>query len=332
MSDSQSPAAMLEAAFNGELSLDGEETKEPQTANEEEVQTEGVEQPAASEQQPESKPSTDDEPEGAPIASKSGTYTIPYEKLAEARNSAKTLATENEQLKQQLAELTAKQQANLAAAAEQAQARADAGQAQTQADKQLQAAQAAISEGVNVEVFGDFSEEAIAKGIKTLQDQAREQLRAELTRELKGELEKELAPLRQERAKSAEEAHYGAIYAKHPDADEVLESGEFQKWRESLPGFVRMSMDAALKAGTTTDVIEVFDTFKNQTGRATAQPALRPEVQRKPVASLSEIAGAPPVDATQRALMMADNNPNALIDQMLGMTSEQIDNLMNRAV
>ena len=110
------------------------------------------------------------EVEGAPIAAKSGGYTIPYKKLADARGLAKTLEEENASLKAQLADLSAQQQANLAAAAADATARANAGQAPTSADQQVSIAQAAIGQGVDPELFGDFSEEAIAKGVKALVD------------------------------------------------------------------------------------------------------------------------------------------------------------------
>lgn len=335
MSERHNPAAMLEAAFNGELSLDGEvptSRQEVEAQQNEEASDQANDDQQATEQTSEKEPeaaSTDAEPEGAPIASKSGTYTIPYEKLSQARDEAKKFAIENEQLKQQLAELSAKQQANLAAAEAQAQARAEAGKAQTQADQDLQAAQAAISDGVDVAIFGDFSEEAIAKGIKSLQDQARTQLREQLSAELRSELEKELAPLKQARAQSAAEAHYSAIYAKHADADEVLDSGEFQQWRESLPRIMRASVDAALTQGTAADVVEVFDSFKSQFAVGKPAAPRRPEVERRTVASLSEIAGAPPVDATQRTLQLA-GNPSALLDNVMNMTPEQIDALMNR--
>jgi len=327
MEDQHDPQALLDAAFAGELSLDGEQTaaEAPGETGESTNQDDGVQAAETADDKPaESDASTDAEPEGAPIASKSGTYTIPYEKLAEARTKAASLATENETLKAQLAELTAKQQQNLAAAQDQAQARADAGKAPTETDQNLQAAQDAIDQGVDPAIFGDFSEEGIAKGISTLMGQVTQQVRAEL----KAELEQSLAPVKATAAKSAQEAHFGAIYAKHADADELMESGEFQQWRQTLPAFARAGVENALTKGTANDVIEVFDSFKQATGKIkTPQPS--PEVKDRIPASLSEIVGAPPVDQAQRVLNMA-NNPAAILDAMSTMTPEQIDALMNR--
>lgn len=328
MADQHNPAAMLEAALNGTLSLDGEGTaQEPsgEQANDENTKDQEAQGAADDKGTQTGQPSTDDEPEGAPIASKSGAYTIPFEKLQQARDKAAALATENENLKQQLAALSANQQANLAAAQEQAQARADAGQGQTKADQNLQAAQAAIESGVDTSIFGDFTEEDLAKGIKILQDQAREQLRAELRQEIA----KELAPLREQRVKSAQDEHYGAIYAKHADADDIPESAEFQQWRNNLPSFMRAGVETALAQGSAQQVIEVFDSFKAQTGIKAPTPRQPMEVERRVPASLSEMAGAPPSDKAQQTLQMADN-PSALLENMMSMTPEQIEAVMNR--
>lgn len=330
MSDQHNPAAMLEAALNGTLSLDGESTGQVpsgENANDENTLDQVAQGAADDTGTKNGQPSIDDEPpEGAPIASKSGAYTIPFEKLQQARDRAATLATENEDLKRQLAALSANQQANLAAAQEQAQARADAGEGQTQADRNLQAAQAALESGVvDTSIFGNFTEEDLAKGIKILQDQAREQLRAEL----KQELDKELAPLRQQRVKSAEEAHYGAIYAKHADADDIPESAQFQQWANALPSFMRAGVQNALANGTAQQVIEVFDSFKAQTGIKTPAARQPMDIERRVPASLSEMAGAPPMDKAQQTLQMADN-PGALLENMMSMTPEQIEAVMNR--
>ena len=90
-------------------------------------------------------------------------HTIPYEKLAEAREARKAAQDRIAQLEQQVAELTSAQQRNLAAVQADAQDRANAGQAQTTADANLAAATQAMAEGVDISVFGDFSEEDLAK-------------------------------------------------------------------------------------------------------------------------------------------------------------------------
>lgn len=329
------PAELLEKALGGE-SLDGEDATTE--ATEGDGSAEAV---AADAAKPDEKAEDDagkqakdagEEPDGAPIASKSGAYTIPYEKLTEARDQAKSLLGENEQLKQQLADLTAKQQANLVQQADSAQARADAGQTQTQADRNLEAAQAAMGQGVDASVFGDFSEEALAKGIKSLLVQEREAIRAEL----KAELEREFAPVKAKQAQEASDVHVSTILAKHPDANEIVQSSEFDAWVKSLPGYARSAVAAVLdpeKGGTAAEVNEIFDTFKAQTGKTSAPGAKRdtkaPEVQRRVPASLSEAAGEQHQDITQQVMASAGTNPNALIERMQDMSPEQVDRLLN---
>lgn len=320
------PAAMLEAALNGDLTLDGDQANE-QPKSDEELKPDQSAQDDATDgaKQGDATAKADDEPEGAPIASKSGAYTIPYEKLSQARIERDQFKAESEKLKAQLEQLTASQMANLEKASEGAQARAEAGQAQTKSDQELAQAQAAISQGVDIAIFGDFTEEGIANGIKTLLSQAVPQIRAEL----KAEMEKELAPFKQVQAKTATDAHMSAIYQKHADADELVESGEFKTWIASLPSFSRAGVEKALQSGTTEQVIEVFDSFKALQGKPAADPKPALDVQRRVPTSLSEIAGGAPLDVTQQTLAMA-GNPGALLDRMASMTPEQIDAVMNR--
>ena len=341
------PAELLEKALNGE-SLDGDDagagaTTEGNTTGDgagtavDSAEAGGAGTGADDKQQ---EQKTGDEPAGAPIASKSGAYTIPYEKLAEARDRAKTLEGENETLRAQLAELTAKQQANLASAESSAQARADAGAAQTQADQNLNTAKAAMEQGVDPSLFGDFSEEGIAKGIATLAVSMREELRAELREELRAELReetaRELKPLKEREAKEAADGHYGAIYAKHPDANEIAQSAEFAAWHKALPSYARAAVNAVLDpktGGTAEEVIEVFDTFKAQTSKASAPAAQdkgkAPEVQRRVPNSLSEMAGEQHQDIAQQVMASAGTDNAALLERMQDMTPEQIERVMN---
>ena len=100
------PDELLAAAEAGALNVDSDESPVQPT-----------------EQAPTDTATTASHPEdelAAPISSKSGAYTIPYEKLAQAREQAKAFASENELLKAQLAQLSAAQAANLAQAQAQA--------------------------------------------------------------------------------------------------------------------------------------------------------------------------------------------------------------------
>ena len=318
-------AELLEAALDGTLQDDDATTEQPDAS------TEGVPAAAAPEgQDRQDDASTETEVEGAPILSKSGAYTIPYEKLAEAREARKAAQDRIAQLEQQVAELTGAQRQNLAAAQADAQDRANTGQAQTDTDANLAAAAQAITDGVDVSIFGDFSEEDLAKGVAELNRRAMETVRAELHETIR----RELAPLRAQEAKTATDSHYDAIYAAHADADEIVESAEFAAWRDALPAFAKAGVEHALTKGAAQEVIEVFDAFRAtkppQPNTSTARTAPEAPVRRVPN-SLSDVPGAAPMDETQQTLAAAGNT-SALLDRMAAMSQEQRDALLDNLI
>ena len=322
---SMTASELLEAALDGTLQDDDAPNEQPDAS------TEGVPAAAAPEgQDKQDDASTETEVEGAPILSKSGAYTIPYEKLAEAREARKAAQDRIAQLEQQVAELTGAQQRNLAAVQADAQDRANAGQAQTATDANLAVATKAMTEGVDISVFGDFSEEDLAKGVAELNRRAMETVRAELHDTIR----RELAPLRAQEAKTATASHYDAIYAAHKDADEIVESAEFAAWRDALPAFAKAGVEHALTKGSAQDVIEVFDAFRAtkppQPNTSTARTAPEAPVRRVPN-SLSDVPGAAPMDETQQTLAAAGNT-SALLDRMAAMTQEQRDALLDNLI
>lgn len=318
---------LLDAAFAGTLDLDADasqpktdETANDGTAAQPETTNRDTAAPAAATQE-------DEKP--APIASKSGEYTIPYEKLTQARQERDSVKAENEQLKAQLQQLTAAQAQNLTAAQDQAQARADAGHAPTQADQNLAMAQAAAAAGVDVSLFGDFSEEGIAKGVAALVAQ----MEARANARVEAKLAEALAPFQQREAQQQVDAHTGAIYAAHPDADEVFESAEFKRWMGAQPAFARAGIEYAMTNGAAQDVIDVFSSFKAATGKGTPADAVTralENAQAQPPASLSDLPGAAASGATEaeRVTAMA-SNPAALLDYMAGLSPEKQNRLMN---
>lgn len=320
---SMTASELLEAALDGTLQDDDATTEQPDAS------TEGVPAAAAPEGQDKQDDASTETEVAAPILSKSGAYTIPYEKLAEAREARKAAQDRIAQLEQQVAELTGAQQRNLAAVQADAQDRANAGQAQTATDANLAVATKAMAEGVDISVFGDFSEEDLAKGVAELNRRAMETVRAELHETIR----RELAPLRAQEAKTAASAHYDAIYAAHKDADEIVESAEFAAWRDALPAFAKAGVEHAMTKGAAKDVIEVFDAFratKPPQPNSTARSAPEAPVRRVPN-SLSDVPGAAPMDETQQTLAAAGNT-SALLDRMAAMTQEQRDALLDNLI
>lgn len=320
---------LLAAAFDGTLDLDADASGSSVVegaAPAAEATTAESTQTAA----PAVAATAQDEPEGAPIASKSGGYTIPYEKLTEARTARDSAIAERDQLRAQLEQLTAAQAANMQQAQVDAQARADAGEAPTQADQNLAAAQALVAGGVDVSLFGDFSEEALAEGIEKL---------------VTARVEAALAPQREaqarEQAQTAEQAHVQAILGAHKDAFEVAESKEFAAWKAGQPGFMQAAIDRTLNAGTAQDVIDLLGQFKQAyAGGATysdptaaAVAKAMAEAKSAPPVSLSSLPGAAPAGTTEadRAVALADD-PAALLEYMSSLPPERQTQLMNSVV
>jgi len=224
-----------------------------------------------------------EDPAQTVVMARDGKHTIPYETLVKHREGEQHWKAQAEAAQQQLAELQA-----------QAQARADAGTAPTKTDNMVATAEAAIEAGADVGIFGDFSEEALAKGIATL-----------VAQQVQARVSAALEPLATKQAKDAAAAHYDAIYSKHPDADSIAQSNEFAAWVNAQPSAVRNAywgLFDAKTGGTAQEIVEVFDAFKaastpNPNTPAAADPkaaasAAVSAAKATPPASLSSIPGA----------------------------------------
>jgi len=265
---------------------------------------------AATEVKPETPVEVVDAPKPEPvILAKDGIHTIPFEKLAEAR--------ESERLARQMA-------AEL--------------QAQLDALKSAPAAKVETPEPVDHgDVFGDFSEEAIAKGVEKLVASKT----AALTADLEARLAAVLAPLQEKQAESVIDEHFSTINKAHPDVESVVPSQEFNNWIDKQPSVVRGSLKNAIQQGTASEVIEVLDAYKEATGKTTVIPpkvdvaaaaqAAIAKAQSAPPMSLSEIpAGANVVSDEVNAMM--EMSSVGLMSKFDGKSPEQIMALMSRVL
>lgn len=259
--------------------------------------------------------------ENAVVMAKDGKHVIDFQKLVDAREGEKTWRATAEQVQQELEALKAA-----------AQQRENAGIAPTIADNQLAAASAAIEAGANPDLFGDFSEEAIAAGVKTL-----------VSQQVTAEVAKALAPMQQQKAADSAtakfDAHLQAIAEAHPDFESLAESKELSDWIDSQPGIARDGYRAALERGTTGQYIELFSTFKAATGknqpapaalsaREAAQAAIAKNQPQAPL-SLSDIPGGKAVAGSQDEAMAAMNSVD-LLGAMSNWSPKQIEEYMSR--
>ena len=263
-----------------------------------------------------------EDPAQTVVMARDGKHTIPYETLVKHREGEQHWKAQAEAARQQLADLQA-----------QAQARADAGTAPTKTDNMVATAEAAIEAGADVGIFGDFSEEALAKGIATLVEQ-----------QVQARVNAALEPLATKQAKDAAAAHYDAIYSKHPDADSIAQSTEFAAWVNAQPSAVRNAywgLFDAQTGGTAEEIVEVFDAFKaastpNPNTPAAADPkaaasAAVAAAKATPPASLSSIPGAR-VEGASELDRAADMSGPDMLEATKNMSPAQIEAWLDRQI
>ena len=332
-------AQMFNAGMNGDTKaadLTVEPTKEDDAkpaassdAANTEVKPEG--DPAGSGKQPEPTPAAkpeakpdavqDPDPATAVILAKDGKHQIPFEKLQQARDGERHWREQAQQAQVKLAELTA-----------QAQARADAGQQPTPQDQLAQAAQAAIDNGFDPAMFGDFSDAAIAKGIFELNRQTSEKLRADVKAEVMQEVLAQIAPVIQQHQKDGASSHVVAILKAHPEAPSILESSEFAAWQGKQPTYVQDAMKTVLEKGSSQQVIELLGSYK-----AAVQPAQ--PTQQSPEKAQPQATQAAAQKVVEQLKTPVPNSPSdipggasgggTLAERLSAMSEVELFNAMN---
>lgn len=243
-------ASLLEAALFGETAEPAAETgsvpattpedvkADAGTASTEPAPSEPVEPPPAAEP----TPPAEENAENSVVLAKDGKHTIPFERLQETREQV-------QQYKQQVEQLTAQLAAQ-----------------QTPGNTQVAQHNAAVAEAVieasgnNSDVmalFGDFSEEAIAKGVEALVSQR-------VSVQVQSMMDAALAPYKQQQQLSAEQQHFAYIGSAHPDYESIPESQEFQAWKDAQPSFIRSAYDDVLNKGNAEQVVELLSLYKSQ--------------------------------------------------------------------
>lgn len=246
------------------------------------------------------------------ILARDGIHHIPYEKLTEAREREREA---NAKLEAANAELEALRQ----------QAQTPANVAPTQQEQNIETAQAAIDAGVNPDIFGDFSEEALTAGINKLIDERVEaQVQARVAEALK--------PMQAKEQESAEQAHFNTIYSVHADADSVVESSEFESWKAGQPSYIQTSINQVLNQGSAEQVVELLNNFKQSTNSA-ATPAKADTPAETPTDVKAKAREAikntvPPVPASLSDIPGGHKAATSITEQMESMSGIELANTM----
>lgn len=243
-------ASLLEAALFGETAEPTAETGSVPATTPEDVKAHaGTASPEATPSEPvvtppatEPTPPVEENAENSVVLAKDGKHTIPYERLQETREQV-------QQYKQQVEQLTAQLAAQ-----------------QTPGNTQVTQQNAAVAEalieasGNNADVmamFGDFSEEDIAKGVEALVNQR-------VSVQVQAMIDQALAPFKQQQHLTAEQQHFAYIGSAHPDYESIPESQEFQAWKDAQPSFIRSAYEDVLNKGSAEQVVELLSLYKSQ--------------------------------------------------------------------
>ncbi len=76
-------------------------------------------------------------------------------------------------------------------------------------------------------------------------------------------VEKRLSPVLQQREAEAAEKHLSEITSKHSDFQEIVNDESFDDWIENLPYRDAVQMKSVCKQGTSSEVVEMLDRYKN---------------------------------------------------------------------
>lgn len=266
----------------------------------------------------------------AKVLAKDGIHTIPFESLEKARKGEQEWKAKAESYEQALAE---------------ARSQIQTGQATPAAEQNLATAEAAIAaSGDNsnvIAMFGDFSEEAIAKGVDAL-------LELRVPGAIQAAIDKALQPFQQQHqqqqaqlAKSAEQQHFDAISAAHPDFESVAESQEFQNWKDAQPSILQGAYNNVLSRGTATEINELLTLYKQANNLNVATPDVNSIKEQAKQAvnnartqvphSVSDLPAGSPAGVTLDERMAA-MSPAQQVEAMASWTSEQIDAYVSRNV
>ena len=324
---------LLQAALGGDVdAATTGDTESGEAPGPEEAKEEETPEPKEEEaKEPEPEKAT--EPEAEPvIVAKDGKNTIPYSELTSAREEAKSERSQREALERELAAMRSKYEPGEDADGDDTP---DAG-AENDAAAKLRE---------------DWPE--VAAAVDGMVGKQQERIKA---------LEEQLARLQpateQMAAERAEASHYNAITQAHPDAEAVVNSREFAAWREAQPGFMRQIFEVVMERGTTEQVIELLDGFKQANpnwgkspkdaaasdNAAKEDPAARQaavkqaavkQAREKAAAksaapkSLTDIPGAEAAP-TDTAEAFMQKSPEAQLAAMMNMSEAKREELMRR--
>lgn len=83
-------------------------------------------------------------------------------------------------------------------------------------------------------------------------------------------IEQQVGPVAARVKESEAQAHEDAILRAHPDIRELVATGQFRQWVETLPQYQQMGAQQICDSGSADQVIDLFNNFKESTNKGAA--------------------------------------------------------------
>lgn len=98
-----------------------------------------------------------------------------------------------------------------------------------------------------------------------------------------------VAPIQTTVEESTKNAHLAQIEKAHPDWQQILNSGDFDKWMVSLNPVAKAGVEHVMQQGTTGEVIEMFNIYKSEVGNSTPRAVGKRAAPKKDAPSSDDI-------------------------------------------
>lgn len=239
------------------------------------------------------------------VLAKDGEHTIPYEKLQEARDAAKYWEQQAKDTAEQVAALT-----------------------------KAKDPEAKPESTATEDIFGDYSEQALANGVEKLVGQR--------VAALEQKFADALAPMQKSAEEQATAAHFKTIYDAHPDTDQIVKAPQLNQWIDAQPSFLRDQCKAVLERGNAEQVVELFTAFKASTVQPAAVLPAKEDLAGKAAAVIAKTKSVAPTSLSNvpagsaahhdEAAAMREMSGMTLMDKFHGKTPQQIMDLMSRVI
>jgi hypothetical protein len=122
----------------------------------------------------------------------------------------------------------------------------------------------------------DLGEDLALRVRKQAQSVTQKAMQSELDK-VRQEMQQQLEPLTKQQQEVQAQQHVKRITEKHPDAFDLVQSGDIQAWVEEKPAYLQPAYRQVIEQGDADSVVAMLDEFKQSRKTTTKQPKAPPD-------------------------------------------------------